>query len=223
MRALRIFLCVLCVEKFNRRDRQVRRENGREEKTSEMTKAELRKSYLQKRLAVTEADCLNYSRQICEHFFLNFDLSFLNVIHLYLPIEKNKEPDTWLILDRVRREFPTVRISVPRVKDNRLENIFFEDLHQLEKNAWGILEPKQGVPTPIEKIDLVIVPLLAIDQIGHRVGYGKGFYDRFLKECKPDCKKVGLSFFEPVEKITDSEEYDVALTHCITPYQLHKF
>jgi 5-formyltetrahydrofolate cyclo-ligase len=188
-----------------------------------MTKAELRKSYLQKRLALSDADCLNYGRLICEQFFFNFDLSFLNILHLYLPIEKNKEPDTWLILDRVRREFPNVRITVPRVRDNQLENIFFEGLHQLEKNAWGIPEPKQGMPTPTEKIDLVIIPLLAFDQVGHRVGYGRGFYDRFLKECRLDCKKVGLSFFGPIEKIADSGEHDVTLTHCITPYQLHKF
>lgn len=188
-----------------------------------MTKSELRKLYLQKRLALTEADSLNYSRQICEQFFFNFDLSFLKVIHLYLPIEKNKEPDTWLILDRIRREFPNLRISIPRVKNSLLNSFFFEGLHQLEKNSWGIPEPKQGVPTLTEIIDLVIIPLLAFDQKGHRVGYGKGFYDRFLNECRPDCKKVGLSFFGPVEKITDTDEYDIALTHCITPHRLYKF
>jgi len=188
-----------------------------------MTKAEIRKSYLQKRLALNDADCLSYSRQICEHLFFNIDLSFLKTIHLYLPIEKNKEPDTWMILDRLRREFPHIRISVPRVKDNRLENIFFEGLHQLEKNTWGIPEPKQGVPTPSEKIDMVILPLLAFDQQGNRVGYGKGFYDRFLSECRTDCKKIGLSFFAPIEKITDVDKFDIPLTHCITPEKFYQF
>ena len=188
-----------------------------------MTKVELRKVFLQKRLSLSEAESHKLSRQICEQFFFNFDVSFISVIHLYLPIEKNKEPDTWLILDRIRREFPNIRISVPRVRDNQLENIFFEGLHQLEENSWGIPEPKQGVPTPTEKIDLVIIPLLSFDKMGQRVGYGKGFYDRFLKECRPDCKKVGLSFFEPVERISDSDENDIALTHCITPDRLYKF
>jgi 5-formyltetrahydrofolate cyclo-ligase len=188
-----------------------------------MTKAELRKSHLEKRLALKETDCLSHSRKICDRFFFSFDLSSIKIIHLYLPIEKNKEPDTWLIVDCIRKEFHNTRISVPRVKDNRLENFFFEGQHQLEKNAWGIPEPKLGVQTLSEKIDLVIVPLLAFDQSGQRVGYGKGFYDRFLKECKPDCKKVGLSFFEPVEKITDSRDYDVVLTHCITPSRVYEF
>ena len=188
-----------------------------------MTKSELRKLYLQKRLELNDADCLNYSRQICDQFFSNFDLSILKIIHLYLPIEKNKEPDTWLLLNRIQREFPAVRISVPRVRNNHLENFFYEGVHQLEKNAWGIPEPRQGIPTPIEKIDLVIVPLLAFDQNGDRVGYGKGFYDKFLKECPASCKKVGLSFFKPVSHIQDVEAFDIALTNCITPDKMYSF
>src|SRR5258707_4480031 len=100
-------------------------------KAFDMTKADIRKLYFRNRTAMNDADCLTFSRQISELFFSNIDLSFVKVIHLYLPIEKNKEPDTWLILDRLRREFPHVRLSVPRVKENQLENIFFEGLHQL--------------------------------------------------------------------------------------------
>ena len=82
----------------------------------------------------------------------------INIIHTYLPIEKNKEPNTWLIIDKIKKEFPAVRISIPRVRNNTLENFFFEGIHQLEKNAWGILEPKEGMPTDVKKIDMVIVP-----------------------------------------------------------------
>ena len=122
------------------------------------------------------------------------------------------------IMDRVRREFPHIRISLPRVgPGDELESIYFEGLHQLQKSSWGIPEPKQGVPTPDEKIDLVIVPLLAIDKLGHRVGYGRGFYDRLLQRMRPDCQKVGLSFFDAVDRIEDVDEYDVALNQCVTP------
>ena len=86
-----------------------------------------------------------------------------------------------------------------------------------------IPEPKQGIPTPTDKIALVIVPLLAFDKSGARVGYGKGFYDKFLKGCRPDCKKIGLSFFEPIEQISDTNEFDINLTHCITPNKLYQF
>jgi 5-formyltetrahydrofolate cyclo-ligase len=188
-----------------------------------MTKAELRKTYLLKRLSLGESEYLSFNHQISDLFFSNFDLSTIKTIHTYLPIIKNKEPDTWLIINKINREFPTVRISVPRVRNNILENFFFEGTHQLEKNAWDILEPKEGIPTDAEKIDMVIVPLLAFDQKGNRVGYGKGFYDKFLKNCSQTCKKVGLSFFEPIDFIDDTKDFDVALTHCITPVKVHTF
>jgi 5-formyltetrahydrofolate cyclo-ligase len=104
-----------------------------------------------------------------------------------------------------------------------MESFYFEDFHQLKKNSWGILEPRQGVPAPPEKVDLVIVPLLAFDKLGHRVGYGKGFYDRFLKDCRSDCKKIGLSFFSPEEKIDDANPFDVPLHLALTPKEVFQF
>lgn len=168
---------------------------------------------------LTEAECAQYNQQIYHFFFSYFDLSFVQVIHLYLPMEKNKEPDTWPILERIRREFPHIKISIPRVNvlTAELENFYFEGLLQIDKNVWGIPEPKQGIPTAPTDIDLVIVPLLVFDERGNRVGYGKGFYDRFLKLCKAGCKKIGLSFFDPIEQLSDINEFDVKLDACVTP------
>jgi 5-formyltetrahydrofolate cyclo-ligase len=193
--------------------------------TEPRTKHELRKIFLTKRKALSEGDVIQRNQSLYHSFFQTFDLSFVKVIHTFLPLEKNNEPDTWQIIDRIRREFPHVRISIPKVNQqtNQLENIYFEGLHQIEINAWGIPEPMQGVPTPSEKIDMVLVPLLVFDKKGNRVGYGKGFYDRFLKECRSDCKKTGLSFFEPVDEISDVEAYDVKLNACITPSQVYYF
>jgi 5-formyltetrahydrofolate cyclo-ligase len=190
-----------------------------------MTKASLRKEFLQKRLSLSEAEYTQLNFQLYQIFFSTMDLSFIKVLHAFLPLQKNKEPDTWIIIDRIRREFPHVRLSLPRVEQATgvLENIFFEGLHQLEKNAWGIAEPKQGVLTPPGQIDMVLVPLLACDTNGQRVGYGKGFYDKFLATCRPDCITVGISFFEPVEPIDDVNAFDVPLQYCLTPTTLHRF
>lgn len=79
------------------------------------------------------------------------------------------------------------------------------------------------MPTPTEKIDMVLVPLLAFDKMGNRVGYGKGFYDRFLAECKISCKRIGISFFDPIEKIEEVDGNDISLTDCLTPSQLFNF
>jgi 5-formyltetrahydrofolate cyclo-ligase len=183
-----------------------------------MTKQELRQVYLQKRQALTEGEYLLRNRKICELFFASIDISFAKTIHTFLPIREKHEPDTWLIIERIRREFPHVRISLPRITEaEQMENIYFEGLHQLIKNKWGIEEPRHGVPTPVEKIDLVLVPLLCFDERGNRVGYGKGYYDSFLKECRPSTKKIGLSLFNDREVIDDLYDGDIRLNECLTP------
>lgn len=106
--------------------------------------------------------------------------------------------------------------------DHRLINYYFESKDQVSENQWHIPEPVFGELTPTDDIDVVVVPLLVFDKTGHRLGYGKGFYDRFLSTCRPDCKKIGLSFFEPTESIP-FEKTDVALTCAITPTQSYFF
>lgn len=183
-----------------------------------MTKDEARKLFTEKRLGLTEAQRAQLNLQIYQHFYSNIDFSFVRHLHTYFSIERTNEPDTWQIVDRLRREFPNTRIVVPRVShDGALEHFYFEGLHQLKNSRWGIPEPTQGVPAEAVNMDIVIVPLLAVDRNGNRVGYGKGFYDRFLKSCRPDCLKVGLSFFEPVDDISDIDSYDIPIDQCITP------
>jgi len=184
-----------------------------------MTKQDIRKTFLAKRQEMPEAAFAQSNRQICDHFFAHVNLNFVNVLHTFLPIEKTKEPDTWMIIDRIRREFPHIRIAIPKINNQTslMDNYFFEGLHQLEKNVWGIPEPKQGIPVPLEKIDLVLVPLLAVDKMGNRVGYGRGFYDKFLGQCPVKTTRVGLSFFEPIDRVDDVSQYDLPLHQVVTP------
>lgn len=190
-----------------------------------MTKQELRKIYTQKRAALSEAQYGQLNFQLYQNFFSTVDLSFVKVLHTFLPIIKKKEVDTWLILDRIRREFPHVRISIPKVNSETgvFDSFYFEGLHQLAMNELGIQEPKQGIPTEPDKIDIVLIPLLAYDKHGNRVGYGKGFYDKFLATCRPDCQKIGLSHFGAEEKISDANKTDVKLDSCITPSDVIRF
>ncbi len=190
-----------------------------------MTKKELRKIYLQKRQQLSEAEFGQLTFQVYQNFFSNIDLSFIKILHTFLPITEKKEVDTWLIIDRIKREFPHVRISIPKVNSETgvFDSFYFEGLHQLATNEWGIPEPKQGIPIESEKIDLILIPLLAYDKKGHRVGYGKGFYDKFLASCRPDCKKIGLSLFEAEETISDVNQTDIKIESCITPFGVVNF
>src|SRR5262249_34070605 len=88
---------------------------------------------------------------------------------------------------------------------------------ELAENRWQISEPVHDERVDANEIDMVFIPLLCFDRYGHRVGYGKGYYDRFLRACRHDCIKVGLSDFEPVDKISDAHEGDVKLDAAVTP------
>lgn len=183
-----------------------------------MTKSEARKEFLKKRQALTDAqrDVLNL--QLYHRLFASGYIDLVHTLHIFLSMERTREPDTWQIIDRIRREMPNIRLVIPRVNDDgTMDHLYFEGLHQLKQSAMGILEPSQGVPASIHKIDMVLVPLVAVDVEGNRVGYGKGFYDRFLKDCRKDCKKIGISFFTPVEKFSDVQPHDVSMDVCFTP------
>jgi 5-formyltetrahydrofolate cyclo-ligase len=187
-----------------------------------MFKADLRKIYLAKQKKLSAFERKQKSEQIIERFFSGFDLSKIDSLHCFLPIERTNEIDTKLIFQNVWREFPHIETLVPRIdfQTNEIENLKFTSETKLVKNAWQILEPSHDEMVETEKIDLVLVPLLCFDRKGFRVGYGKGFYDKFLKNCRADCLKIGLSYFEPVAEITDAQEFDVRLDFCITPEKI---
>ena len=135
------------------------------------------------------------------------------------------EVETLPIFDRLWREFPAIETSAPRVNHptSEIEAVAFNSATGLIENRWRIPEPEGNYLIEPEEIDLVLVPLLCVDKRGHRVGYGKGFYDRFLKKCRADCLKIGLGFFPPIEKIDDVNDDDVRLDACVTPDRTHHF
>ncbi|MEP6904112.1 MAG: 5-formyltetrahydrofolate cyclo-ligase, partial [Actinomycetota bacterium] len=183
-----------------------------------MTKAELRKIYLEKRKSLAPAEIKQKSAQLAELFFQSFNLSKIHFLHCFLPIERFNEIDTRMIFHRIWQEFPHIETLVPRVnfQKTEIENLKFTPVTELVQNAWLIDEPAHNELVESEKIDAVLVPLLCFDRRGFRAGYGKGFYDKLLKTCRQDCKKIGLSYFPPVEKIADINEFDVRLDYCLT-------
>jgi 5-formyltetrahydrofolate cyclo-ligase len=190
-----------------------------------MLKAELRKIYLARQKSLSTEERLEASRKISENLFRDFDFSRIRFLHCFLPIEKFNEIDTRLIFERVWREFPRIETLVPRVdfQTNEIENLRFKPETELVQNAWQISEPlhdEKNEKVETEKIDLVLVPLLCFDARGFRVGYGKGFYDKFLKNCRADCLKIGLSYFAPIAEIEDAHEFDVKLDFCVSPEKI---
>nr|WP_315221169.1 5-formyltetrahydrofolate cyclo-ligase [uncultured Flavobacterium sp.] len=143
--------------------------------------------------------------------------------HVFLPIEEQKEVDTEYLLHLLSGKDKEIVISKSDFETRKMTHFLLTDNTKIKKNEYHIPEPVNGLPVPSETIEVVFVPLLAFDVLGNRVGYGKGFYDKFLSECKPETIKIGLSFFEAETKIEDIFELDIKLDYCVTPWKIYEF
>lgn len=147
----------------------------------------------------------------------------LEFYHVFLSISEKKEIDTEPILHILQGKDKNVVLSKSDFSTRKLTNYLLTDTTVILKNEWNIPEPVSGIEIPSESIEVVFVPLLAFDKNGHRLGYGKGFYDIFLASCKPDVIKVGVSYFEAEDAIPEIESSDVAMDYCVTPYKIYNF
>lgn len=188
-----------------------------------MIKSSLRKEYKEKRKLLSAKVLDESSQAITESVLSNFQLEG-KTISLFLPIERHFEINTYGLLERAFSIGAT--IGIPVVTDfhqNTLIHRVYDDETILHLNEFDIPEPKNGKKIPSEQFDYVFVPLLAVDKKGYRVGYGKGFYDRFLRACKPSCKFIGLHLFDLVDSIDDLEKTDVPLHILVTPNEIIHF
>ena len=181
-----------------------------------MQKATLRSLYKKKRLELSEAEQLKLQENIYQQIF-EFDFSQLQFIHIFLPIAKQKEMNTYPIIDFLRSKNKTVIISKSNFSDHTLQHFIFDEETQLVNNKYGIPEPENATEIEVGKIDLAFVPLLISDKNNYRVGYGKGFYDRFLSACSSSIITIGLNFFPPIPKIEDINEFDISLDQIFYP------
>lgn len=190
------------------------------------TKGELRQHYRLLRQQLSDGELQQRSQQVCRQFFSHIPLEQVRILHSYLPISTQRELDPSPILDKLRSEYPHIRLVISRTlwEQRQMEHVYWDEEVVLLENKWGIPEPVGGAVCPAEMIDAVLVPLLAFDKHGHRLGYGAGFYDRFLASCAPHALSIGLSLFPPLEEpIPGIFPTDVPLTHCLTPQQIFVF
>lgn len=189
-----------------------------------MTKKEARKVFKEKRLGLTVGDRNRFDDLILIHF-QQLQLPPLFYVHTYLAIKEQREIETDHLLHYLEFRNPELKIVIPRMDHatGELLHIEYDELVDVMKNEWGIHEPVNGNLVDEQLIDLVFVPLLAFDEDGYRVGYGKGFYDKFLAKCRPDVLKVGLSYFEPIPRISDRAQFDIPLNYCVTPQRVYEF
>jgi 5-formyltetrahydrofolate cyclo-ligase len=189
-----------------------------------MNKETLRKIYLQKRLSLSTKELVRLDSLILIRF-QQLSLGNIQSLLSYWPVNDKAEVNTHLMVDFLFFQVPGLQLSFPVIDQQEFvfKPVSVDDDTMYVPNRFGIPEPASGMEIDPEDLDLVFVPLLAFDTNGFRAGYGKGYYDRFLKKCRKDALKIGFSYFEPEPSIDDINEYDVPLNICITPNNTYEF
>ena len=144
-------------------------------------------------------------------------------VHCFLTIEQKKEINTRPIIEYCWKNDIDVIVPVSDFTKNTLKNAKFNPNTKTKLTNNNIPEPIKPIWANDSDIEFVITPLLAFDATGHRVGFGRGFYDRLFSSINNEVKRVGVSFFEPCETVEDIDNYDVPLTHCVTPQTTYCF
>lgn len=186
-------------------------------------KSELRNTYSLKRKNLSDYQ-INKRSILISKKLLDIPIWDKEFYHIFLTSKKNNEIETKFILSMLAQK--NKKVVVPRLIDlNNLEHILLTQQTILKENSYGIPEPQKYNNKIIfpQELDVIIVPLYIFDLNGNRVGYGKGYYDRFLKNCRDDVIKIGISLFEPVKSISGISRNDIALNYAITSNSIFNF
>lgn len=189
-----------------------------------MIKNTVRKEYLQRRMDIQEEE-LQQQVALMAFNFKKLVLPPVKYLLSYCPLTDRREFDVNVCEDILQQQNPALQVAWPRIQVHTadMEACVVEKGGLFLKNRFNVLEPISGEIIPPEQLDMVFVPLVAFDERGYRVGYGKGYFDRYLVRCRPNVIKIGFSFFDAVDSIEDINEFDVPLNFCITPYRIYEF
>ena len=186
-----------------------------------MTKKVLRKLYKEKRGQLTLSQRKIASDKIAEHIAAHFNWEN-KVISIFLPIDRLNELETASIIQLLAKK-NTIALPFTALKEFAMEHRKLATDTIITKNEWDIPEPQNGEIIQPTLLDIIFIPLLISDEHGYRVGYGKGFYDRFLANCREDALFIGLNYFPSISKISDTEKTDIPLNYLISPEGIEKF
>jgi len=189
-----------------------------------LIKKEIRAIYIEKRKLLGDDEIAERSGNIVNNF-RTVELQGAQMLLSYYPIPERKEFDVTICEQLLTLENENLQIAWPKLMADgvTMQAIGLHKNTVLVENRYNILEPVSDEYIDPQLIDVIFVPLLAFDNKGYRVGYGKGYYDRYLPKCAQDVVKIGFSYFEALDAIDDVNEYDVPLNYCITPTRVYEF
>lgn len=189
-----------------------------------MEKAAIRKEYLAKRNALSPAEQSKLNDLLLIQL-QRLELPYAQTILNYVPMEHKAEPNTYLFAHYLSFIIPGLTLAYPvtDMANSSMEACAVQEDTEFERRNFGLIEPISAALLDPREIDLVIVPLLAADRSGYRVGYGKGIYDRYISRCREDVFKIGFSFFPPLERISDININDIPLDVLVCPEKIYYF
>ena len=187
-----------------------------------MQKHEIRKHFTQKRSSLSTEKVNEFNSKI-HSLFEHYLPKEVKTVHIYLPIQSKTEIDTWPIIHGLWAKNIKVVVPIMDPNETKISSWLLTKATQLGKNTWNIPEPVHSTKVNNSEIDAIVIPLLAFDKRGYRVGYGKGYYDRFLSSLDKNVLKIGLSFFPPIDRIDDLNTFDIPLSNCISPEKIIYF
>lgn len=186
-----------------------------------MSKSQIRQSAIESRRAIPASRIASMSGDVQKNLEALKEYQEAKNIAVY--VAKGDEVQTARILERAISGGKSVAVPLVDVPSGTL--LFFEvtSLADLSPGHFGVLEPKRGArPVLLSETDLVLVPLLAWDPRGHRIGYGKGYFDRALAT-RGNSLAIGLAFeSQRVERVPD-QPYDVKLDILVTDKRVLRF
>lgn len=178
------------------------------------TKQEIRKKLLRRRSELGRKEYQNKSEQIIQNLEKQLEFKNASTIHCYVSMNERNEVNTHSLIKHIIDSGKKLAVSITNFDDGTLSHRYLNNFEDLQRNKWGVLEPGDGEEADVEDLDLIIVPMVGGDEDKNRIGYGKGFYDRFLE--KADCPTIGLLFDCCLVESIPVESFDVALHKCIT-------
>ena len=187
-----------------------------------MNKKQLRLEFKNRRNNLSLEQINNYSLEIA-NLIITLPIWKYSYYHIFLSIRSLKEINTEPLLAILLGKDKNIIVSKTNFETRKMTHVLLQDNTVLKLNSRNIPEPENGIEINSEQIEVVFIPLVAFDNLGNRIGYGKGFYDVFLKQCSKTTLKIGLSLFGAADSITDSQSHDIPLDYCITPNKVYKF
>ncbi|MDR9419688.1 5-formyltetrahydrofolate cyclo-ligase [Gracilimonas sp.] len=187
--------------------------------STDQKKEELRDRVLSQRKEMPEEEWEEKSQSITRKLTESDFFNDAKVVHTYVSMNERREVNTDELIEKLFESEKKVVVPVTNFSDHSLTHIELRSFGELISNKWGVREPEiKENQVQEEDLDLIVIPMAAGDRKGNRLGYGQGFYDRFLEQT--NGLKVGFVFSDFLFDDIPAEEFDVKMDVIITENEL---